>query len=168
MKKRIAIAVLTMSAAGYGAWLANESFNPFPHIPTKGDVPTIGIGSTRYEDGKRVKLSDPPISRKRASELARNLNLQEEKRFISSLHGVYMTQEEFDLYMDFVGQYGSTTFHKSSIRRHLLAGDHVAACNALLKYKYAAGYDCSTKGNKRCSGVWTRQLARHKKCMEAQ
>ena len=168
MKKRILVAMLTMSLAGYAFWDAQESFRPDPHIPTKGDKPTIGLGSTRYEDGRLVKLSDPPITRKRAIELARNLNKQEEQRLIRSLPGVYMTQEEFDLYMDFVGQYGSTTFHKSSMRRYLLAGDHVAACNALLKYKYAAGYDCSTKGNKRCSGVWKRQLARHKKCMESQ
>ena len=168
MKKRILVAMLTMSLAGYAFWDAQESFRPDPHIPTKGDKPTIGLGSTRYEDGRLVKLSDPPITRKRAIELARNLNKQEEQRLIRSLPGVYMTQEEFDLYMDFVGQYGSGTFHKSSIRRHLLAGDHVAACNALLKYRYAAGYDCSTKGNRRCSGVWKRQLARHKKCMESQ
>ena len=168
MKKRVLVAMLTMSLAGYAFWDMQESFRPDPHIPTKGDKPTIGLGSTRYEDGRLVKLSDPPITRKRAIDLARNLNKQEEQRFIRSLPGVYMTQEEFDLYMDFVGQYGSTTFRNSSMRRHLLAGDHVSACNALLKYKYAAGYDCSTKGNRRCSGVWKRQLARHKKCMESQ
>lgn len=54
------------------------------------------------------------------------------------------------------------------MRRLLLAGDYAGACRALLRYKYAAGYDCSTPGNKRCYGVWTRQLARHAKCMEVQ
>lgn len=29
-------------------------------------VPTIGIGSTVYEDGRRVTLKDPPITRERA------------------------------------------------------------------------------------------------------
>lgn len=32
-------------------------------------VPTIGFGSTRYEDGRRVELFDPPISRARAQTL---------------------------------------------------------------------------------------------------
>lgn len=37
-------------------------------------VPTIGIGSTVYEDGRRVTLKDPPITRERAVALcARHL-----------------------------------------------------------------------------------------------
>lgn len=70
--------------------------------------------------------------------------------------------------MDFVGQYGMGNWRPSSMRRDLLAGNYVQACHDLLKYKYAAGYDCSTPGNKRCWGVWQRQLERHAKCMEAQ
>ena len=70
--------------------------------------------------------------------------------------------------MDFVYQYGSTNWMGSSMRRNILAGQYSAACNSLLQWKRAAGYDCSTPGNKRCWGVWERQLARHKKCMEAQ
>lgn len=172
MRTKVAIGTLTMSAAGFAFWAAQESFRPGPHIPTKDDVPTIGFGSTRYEDGTPVKLTDPPIERKRAEQLARNLNSQEERKFIASLPDVYLTQEEFDLYMDFVGQYGSGNWRKSAMRRHLLAGNHAAACEALLRYRFAAKYDCSTlingKPNKRCWGVWTRQLERCEKCREAQ
>lgn len=32
-------------------------------------VPTIGIGSTFYEDGRKVSLADPPITRERAMQL---------------------------------------------------------------------------------------------------
>lgn len=32
-------------------------------------VPTIGVGSTFYEDGRRVSLTDPPITRDRAMQL---------------------------------------------------------------------------------------------------
>jgi lysozyme len=32
-------------------------------------VPTIGYGSTYYEDGTKVKLTDPPITQERATEL---------------------------------------------------------------------------------------------------
>lgn len=32
-------------------------------------VPTIGYGATYYRDGRRVTLSDPPITRKQAEEL---------------------------------------------------------------------------------------------------
>ncbi|MCE1084722.1 glycoside hydrolase family protein [Pseudomonas asiatica] len=166
-RKRIAVYLLSLSAAGFAAWKANEGFTDVAVIPTKGDVPTIGHGSTRWEDGRPVQMGDT-ITRQRAEILARNLNNQAEKQFAASLPGVKLHQEEFDLYMDFVGQYGIGTWRAGSPRRDLLAGNYVQACNDLLKYKYAAGYDCSTPGNKRCWGVWQRQLDRHAKCMEAQ
>lgn len=162
------VAALTISAAGFAGWIANEGFSSTPIIPTKGDVPTIGHGSTRYEDGTRVKMTDPPITRERAKILARNLLSQDEQRFRASIPGVKLYQEEYDLYLDFVGQYGIGTWRKSSMRRYLLAGKYEAACKALLRYKYAAGYDCSTPGNKRCPGVWTRQLERYDDCMAVQ
>lgn len=166
-RNRIGVALLTMSAAGFAAWQASEGFAPVAVIPTKGDVPTIGHGSTRWEDGTRVRMGDT-ITRQRAEVLARNLNSQAEKQFAASLPGVKLHQEEFDLYMDFVGQYGITNWRGSSMRRDLLVGNYVPACNDLLKYKFAAGFDCSMPGNKRCAGVWTRQLERHAKCVAAQ
>lgn len=166
-RNRIAVGLLTMSLAGIGAWKANEGYTSNAIIPTKGDVPTIGHGSTRYEDGTRVRMGDT-ITPARADVLARNLISQDEKQFAASIPGVKLYQEEFDLYMDFVGQYGMGTWRAGSPRRDLLAGNYVQACHDLLKYRYAAGYDCSTPGNRRCWGVWARQLERHSKCMEAQ
>lgn len=167
-KARVAVAALTLSAAGFATWIASEGFTPAPVIPTKGDVPTIGHGSTRYEDGTPVAMTDPPISRQRAAELARNLNAEEEKRFAASLPGVTLTQGEYDVYIDFVGQYGIDNWRRSSMRRLLLVGQYRQACDALLRYRYAAGYDCSTPGNRRCPGVWTRQQERHAKCIAEQ
>lgn len=167
-KQRIAVAALTLSVGGFLTWIASEGFTPTPVIPTKGDVPTIGHGSTRYEDGRPVKLTDPPITRKRAAELARNLHIEEEQRFKASLPGVKLTQGEYDLYVDFTGQYGIGNWRASSMRRYLLAGEYRKACDALLRYRYAAGYDCSTPGNRRCPGVWTRQQERHAKCIAEQ
>ncbi|AOZ05974.1 glycoside hydrolase family protein [Cupriavidus malaysiensis] len=166
-RQRVAAGLLAVSAAGFAAWTASEGFTDRAVIPTKGDVPTIGHGSTRYEDGRPVQLGDT-ITRERAAILARNLMTVDERRLAGSLPGVRLYQEEFDLYVDFVGQFGFGNWSGSSMRRLLLAGDYAGACRALLRYKYAAGYDCSTPGNKRCYGVWTRQLARHAKCMEVQ
>ncbi|SCU75505.1 Lysozyme [Cupriavidus necator] len=167
LKQRIAVAALTMSAAGFATWQASEGFTDRAVIPTKGDVPTIGHGSTKYEDGRPVRMGDR-ITRERAEVLARNLMTQDEKRFAASLPGVKLYQTEFDVYMDFVGQFGIGNWRGSSMRKRLMAGEYSGACNALLLYKYSAGYDCSTPGNKRCGGVWKRQLERNHKCMEAQ
>lgn len=169
-RARVAVAALSLSVAGFAAWQSSEGFTDRAVVPTKGDVPTIGHGSTRYEDGRPVKLGDT-ITRKRAADLARNLISQDEKRFAESLPGVSMTQAEYDLYLDYVGQYGMGNWRRSSMRLELIAGRPAKACGALLRYRYAAGYDCSTlvngKPNKRCYGVWTRQLQRHKQCMGA-
>lgn len=169
---RVAVAGLALSAAAFATWVASEGFTERPVIPTQGDVPTIGHGSTRYEDGAPVKMTDPPITRKRAVELARNLHSEEEARFKASLPGVRLTQGEYDVYVDFTGQYGIANWRSSSMRRELLAGNYRQACEALLLYRRAAGYDCSTlvngQPNKRCWGVWARQLKRHARCMAEQ
>lgn len=165
---RLPAHTLKLSAAGLALWIASEGFSPTPHIPTKGDVPTIGYGSTRWEDGTRVTLADPPITRERAEALTLTLNEQGSGPFNRSLRGVYLYQSEYDLYHDFKEQFGIGNWLSSSMLRELRAGNLVLACKALLRWKYAAGYDCSTPGNKRCWGVWTRQLDRYDACMEAQ
>lgn len=166
------VAVLVLSAAGFAAWTGSEGFAPAPMIPTQGDVPTIGYGSTRYEDGAPVRLADPPITRERALQLARNLHSQEEGRFRASLPGVRLYQDEYDLYLDFVGQYGIGNWRKpKSPRTALLRGDYAGACEALLSWRYQAGRDCSLPsswGPRCCRGVWTRQQARHARCLAAQ
>lgn len=47
-----------------------EGFRPRPYLCSAG-VPTIGIGSTRYLDGRRVTLKDQPITREHALLLCR-------------------------------------------------------------------------------------------------
>ena len=50
-----------------------ERFEGFRHRPylCSAGVPTIGVGSTRYLDGRRVTLQDPPITREHALLLCR-------------------------------------------------------------------------------------------------
>jgi len=171
-RQRIAAALLTLSAAGFATWQASEGFTAAPVIPTKGDVPTIGHGSTRYEDGTRVTMADPPITRKRAAELARNLQREDEKRFAATVPGVTLTQGEYDLYINWVGQFGIGNWQKpQSPRTWLLRGDYLGACQALLTWRFQAGRDCSLPENwglQGCRGVWTRQQDRHAKCMAEQ
>lgn len=170
-RTRQAVAVLALSAAGFAAWVGGEGLSLVPYVPTRGDVPTIGHGSTRYEDGTPVRLTDPPITRARALQLARNLHSEEEQRFRASLPGVALHQEEYDLYLDFTGQFGINNWRSSSMRRHLVAGEYLQACQALLKWRRQGGRDCSLPQNwgpKGCKGVWSRQQGRHRKCLEVQ
>lgn len=168
---RIAVTLLGLSMAGFIAIVAREGYTEQAIVPTKGDVPTVGFGSTVHAGGQRVKLGDrtTPV---RALHTAQAHIQRDEAAFRDSLPGVALTQGEYDLYLDFTYQYGLTNWRQSSMRRNLLTGDYRAACDALLGYHYAAGYDCSTtvngQPNKRCWGVWTRQQERHAKCLAEQ
>lgn len=166
-KGKVLASVLSFGAAGLIALAAHESYVGDAMIPTKNDRPTLGFGSTFHADGTPVKMGDKTTPVKALLTLQAHVSKEEEK-FRASLPGVRLSQAEYDLYIDWVYQYGAGTWQKSSMRRYLLAGEHVKACNALLLYKYSGGYDCSIPGNRICSGVWTRQLERHQKCMGAQ
>lgn len=166
-KVRNAVGALSLSAAAFVAILTSEDYTDRAVIPTKNDRPTVGFGSTFREDGKPVQMGDTITPVRAVQRAAAHLS-REEAAFRASIPGVALHQAEYDLYMDWLYQYGSGAWLKSSMRRELLVGRYAQACHALLRYKYSGGYDCSTPGNRRCAGVWTRQLERHKKCMEAQ
>lgn len=168
---RVIVAALTLSAAGLIAIVTREGYTDTAVIPTQNDRPTVGFGSTVKDDGTPVKIGDKttPV---RALVTVQAHTAREEQQFRDSLPGVSLTQGEFDLYMDFVYQYGIANWRTSSMRRALLLGQYTQACDALLAWRRAGGYDCSTlvngQPNKRCYGVWDRQVARHQKCIDEQ
>lgn len=156
-----------MSRGGSVGLTLDEGYTSAAIIPTKGDVPTMGFGSTTHADGRPVRLDDtttPPKALERTL-----LYVQDDEADMRrTLAGVALHQAEYDVFIDWRYQYGASTWRNSSILRELRAGNYPAACNALLRYKFSAGFDCSTPGNRVCSGVWTRQLKRHAACMAAQ
>lgn len=166
-RARTAVGGLVLSAAAFVAILTSESYTDRAVIPTKNDRPTVGFGSTFDEAGRPVRMGDS-ITPVRAVRLAAAHLSKEEAAFRASLPGVALHQAEYDVYVDWVYQYGTGAWVKSSMRRELLAGRYPQACNALLLYKRSGGYDCSIPGNRICAGVWKRQIERHHKCMEAQ
>ncbi|MDD2711382.1 MAG: lysozyme [Simplicispira sp.] len=184
------VAVLTLSAAGLVGLVVKESYTGTAVIPTQGDRPTVGFGSTFHEDGRPVKMGDTttPV---RALIKAQAHITKEEEALRASLPGVALHQGEYDLYMDWLYQYGSGAWVKSPMRRQLLAGNYRQACAALLDYRKLTSprqegpgwtvskrdaqdrpirweFDCSTPGNKVCRGVWARQLERHAQCLALQ
>lgn len=157
---------LSLSALALVGLLGYEGFTEQAIIPVQNDVPTVGFGSTVIQ-GKKVELGDT-IDPVRAVIAAHNHINTEEQIFRQSIAGVALYQHEYDAYMDFVYQFGTGTWTKSSMRANLLEGDYAKACGALLLYRFAGDYDCSTlvngKPNARCYGVWMRQLERNKRC----
>lgn len=166
---RTAIAVLTLSAAGLVGILSDELFVETAMVPTKNDRPTVGFGSTFRDDGTPVQLGD---TIKPVPALKRSLaHIGKDEARLKQCVAAPLYQGEYDVLVDFSYQYGVAATCASSIVRHANAGNYVASCNAYTLYKYSGGYDCSTlvngKPNKRCWGVWARNLARKDRCLAA-
>ncbi|MDU4393287.1 MAG: lysozyme [Acinetobacter ursingii] len=162
-KTKYIAATLVASAAFFTSLIGYEGYSSKPYKDT-GGVATIGIGSTQYEDGSKVKMTDKPIDQKRAIQIAQAHISKDEVAFRKSLQGVKVSQVEYDLYLDFMYNFGKSNWRSSSMLRNLKSGQYVAACKSLLKWKYVAKRDCSIRSNN-CYGVWTRQVDRYNKCM---
>lgn len=166
---RVAVAVLSLSAAGFVAILEREGYTDQAVIPTKGDVPTYGFGSTTREDGTPVRMGDRTTPVRAAKRSLAYLQAAEAE-MKATLEGVELTQAEYDLYLDWRYQFGGGNWRKSSMLRELRAGNYRAACDALLLYRRQGGRDCSLPENwgpTGCKGVWTSQLKRHARCVAA-
>lgn len=158
---RTIVAALTLSAAAFVGILTRESYTDQAIIPTKGDVPTVGFGTTGG-----VKMGDrttPVKAVQRALTDASQYEGALKHCVTAPLH-----QAEYDVYVDLSYNIGSSAFCRSTIVKRLNAGEYRQACDAILMFKYAAGFDCSTPGNKRCAGLWTDRQRVHAQCLGAQ
>ena len=169
-KTKVSVAILAASAAFFTTLEKYEGNVPVPYKDT-GGVVTQGIGSLTKPDGTKIKMTDPPISRKTALEWAKAHVSKDEIVFRKSLDGVKLSQVEYDVYLDFMYNFGQGNWRSSSMLRNLKTSKYKQACDSLLKYKFVtkgkSKLDCSIRKNN-CYGVWTRQLERHSKCMGAQ
>ncbi|HWV16501.1 MAG TPA: lysozyme [Cellvibrio sp.] len=158
MKIRMVVAALSLSAAAFVGILQREGYTDTAIIPTKGDVPTVGFGTTGG-----VKMGDTTTPVKAVNRAMKDVAEYEGaiKRCVKSP----LTQVEYDVYVDLSYNIGPTAFCNSTMVKRLNVADYRGACDAILLFKYAAGYDCSTPGNKRCAGLWTDRLRSHSKCI---
>lgn len=164
-KKFLVTTLAAISTFGVAFTAKYEGFTAKPVIPVKGDVPTIGYGTTYYSDsGKSVKMSDPAITKAQGQKYLKLHMTKEGEKFNKTLSGVKLSQTEYDIYMDFTYNFGYSNWKSSSMLSNLKSGKYKAACGSLLKWKYVAKRDCSVRSNG-CYGVWTRQVDRHNKCM---
>ena len=158
---RMGIAALVLSAGAFVGILTREGYTEGVVIPTKGDVPTIGFGTTGG-----VKAGDRTTPVKAAQRAL--LDVRTYEGAVKSCVRAPMTQAEYDVYVDLTYNIGSSAFCNSTIVKRLNGGDYRGACDAILMYRFAAGYDCSTPGNRRCAGLWTDRQRSHAQCVAAQ
>lgn len=109
-----------------------------PYLCPAG-VPTIGYGATYYEDGTRVQLIDPPITRERAEALllwmVRTKYLPPVLRLCPGVD----TPERLAALIDFTFNLGAGNLQVSTLRRKVNAGDWGAVPDELKKWNKAGG-----------------------------
>ena len=101
-------------------------------------IPTIGIGSTYYEDGTKVTMKDKAITKERAIQLAKNVVKSFEEQVNKSIV-VPMTQNQFDAMVLLCYNIGESGFAKSSVVKNFNAGNLQKAADSFLLWNKAGG-----------------------------
>lgn len=158
---RVAIAALSLSAAGLVGIALHEGYTERAVRPLPTDVPTVGFGTTRRPDGSPVQMWDvvtPPQALARA--------LADVQRFEGALRQcvrVPLHQHEYDAYLSFAYNVGASAFCSSTMARRLNAGDYAGACSEFSRWTFFQGKDCKDPSN-RCAGLVMRRMEERKKC----
>lgn len=95
---------MKISQQGLDLIMKWEGLRTKPYL-CSADVPTIGYGSTYYEDGTKVTLKDPEITKERALELLKNLVVIYEDG-VKRLVKVEVKQNQFDALVCFAYNVG--------------------------------------------------------------
>lgn len=109
-----------------------------PYLCSAG-VPTIGYGATYYEDGMRVTLLDPAITRERAEQLLLWMVRTRYLPVVLKLCPGIDSAERLAAIIDFAFNLGSGALKASTLRRKVNVQDWPAAIVELRKWIKAGG-----------------------------
>lgn len=88
-----------------------------PYLDQVG-VPTIGVGCTYYENGQKVKMTDPPITTERAIALFRNL-LRNYELAVYSTTRDDINHNQFDALTSITFNIGTSGFKSSTLLKRV-------------------------------------------------
>lgn len=104
-----------MDQKGIDFLVNEEGIILHPYLDSVG-IPTIGVGCTYYENGVRVKMTDPAISKDRAINLFR-LVLRNYEQAVWSSTRDDITQNQFNALVSICYNIGVNGFKKSTLLR---------------------------------------------------
>jgi lysozyme len=112
-----------------------EGFRTHPYFCPAG-IATIGCGSTRYENGVQVQITDAPITRERAIQL-----MMHELEFVYlpavlALCPIKMTDEQLAAIVDFTYNCGISALRSSTLRKKINAGQWDEVPAQLMRWIY--------------------------------
>ena len=132
MKNRLIVSALSLSAVGLVSLLGYEGYSSQAYIPVKGDVPTIGFGTT-----EGVKIGDTITPEKAVERAYRDIYKTETA--IHKCVNVPLTQKEYDAYTSLAYNIGTSAFCKSTLVKRLNARDYDGACSEIKRWVYFKG-----------------------------
>lgn len=104
-----------------------------------GGINTIGYGNTYYTNGKKVKLSDPAITKQEAEELLKHLVVSYEKA-VDTFCRDDISQNQFDALVSFAYNVGVGNLQKSTLIKKVNANPKdVTIADEFMKWNKAAG-----------------------------
>jgi lysozyme len=111
--------IVQISDLGLNLIKKYEGFRAKPYL-CPANVPTIGYGSTYYENGNKVKLTDQAITEQRATELLKALLLLYEKA-VDSYCVDTINQYQFDALVSFAYNCGTGNLKSSTLLKKVNA-----------------------------------------------
>lgn len=153
------LTALVLSAAGLVGIVAHEGYSDRPIVPVKGDVPTLGFGTTQgVKPGDRTT---PPKALARAM-----LDIQTYEGALKRCVAAPLYQHEYDAFVSLAYNIGPTAFCASTLVKKLNAGDYAGACAEIRRWTWFNGKDCKRPESK-CSGLANRRESEYQTCMGA-
>lgn len=111
------IEIKTISDKGIDFIAKEEGLILHPYKDAVG-IPTIGIGNTYYENGERVKMTDPPITKERAKKLFKNV-VQHYEAAVWSVTRDDINQNQFDALVSLAYNIGIPGFKGSTVLKRV-------------------------------------------------
>jgi lysozyme len=150
MKARIVIGALTLSASALVGIAVHEGYRGEAYTPVKGDVPTIGFGTTAgVKPGDRIEPVQALVRK-----------LQDVQKFEGALKQcvrVPLHQHEYDAFLSLAYNIGPGAFCGSTLVRRLNAGDYAGACAEILRWDRFRGEPLR--------GLTRRRQAENRQCL---
>ena len=106
---------MKLSSIGYKALHDREGLRLRPYLDTKR-VPTIAMGNTYYEDGRKVTMQDKPLTIEQAGNLA-TITADKFAFQVDNLVKSKINQNQFNALVSLAYNIGITGFRNSTVLR---------------------------------------------------
>jgi lysozyme len=115
-----------------------EGMRLSPYLCPAG-IPTIGVGATYYEDGRKVTLADPPITKERALALLHWHLTVVYLPAVMQLCPEIDTPERLAAITDFTFNVGVDALKNSRVRKYINAGQWGEVKKQLTRWVHGGG-----------------------------